>query len=257
MTDTTAPAVFYAQLTRTEIAAIAPEAALVIPVGATEQHGPDLPIATDHVICEALVADAVRTGTFSRRVLVAPTMPYGHSEHHLAFAAASLTPTTFLAVFVDLIRSAVISGFKHVMIVNGHGGNAELIRLAVTQASNEFEGVFAALSYWEAVTEVPGGKFGVSPGHAGKYEASLLMRVRPDLLPADTVFTAGEPNGQMQSGIGIGGRALVLRSHDWETTGGWTDDPDGSTPEDGEAYRAAIVAGLQERIAAFCDIPVS
>jgi len=257
MTEATTPAVFYAQLNRTEIAAVAPEATLVIPVGATEQHGPDLPIATDHVICEALVAQAVETGSFSRRVLVAPTMPYGHSEHHLAFAAASLTPATFLAVFVDLIRSAVISGFRRVMIVNGHGGNAELIRLAITQASNEFDGVFAALSYWDAVTEVEGGKFGVFPGHAGKYEASLLMRVRPDLLPADTEFSAGEPNGQMQSGIGIGGKALVIRSHDWKTTGGWTDNPAGSTPEDGEPYRAAIVAGLQQRIAAFCDIPLS
>lgn len=257
MTDATAPAVFYAQLNRTEIAEVAADAVLVIPVGATEQHGPDLPIATDHVICEALVAEAVRTGTFSRRVLVAPTMPYGHSEHHLAFAAASLSPTTFLAVFIDLIRSAVVSGFRHVMIVNGHGGNADLIRLAVSQASNEFDGVFAALSYWDAVTEVPGGKYGVFPGHAGKYEASLLMRVRPDLLPADTEFTAGEPNGQMQSGIGIGGSALVIRSHDWKTTGGWTDDPAGASPADGEPYRAAIVAGLQARIAAFCDIPAS
>lgn len=258
MTTDSAPLpTHYDRLTRAQVGEIAGEAVLVIPVGATEQHGPNLPLATDHAICEALVTQAVDTGDFARPVVVAPTLAYGHSEHHLAFAAASLRPATFLAVLNDLIRSAVISGFRRVMIVNGHGGNAELIRLAVTEASNEHDGVFAALSYWDAVTEVPGGKYGVFPGHAGKYEASLLMNVRPDLLDPATEFTAGEPRGQMQSQIGIGGRALVLRTDDWSATGGWTDDPAGSSAEDGEPYRTAIVAGLQDRITAFCAIPIS
>ena len=246
----------YDQLTRTQVAEIAGDGVLVIPVAATEQHGPDLPLATDYAICEALVAEAVDQGEFTRPVLVAPTLSYGHSEHHLAYAAASLSPATFLAVLNDLIRSAIVSGFRRVMIVNGHGGNTELIRLAVTQASNEHDGIFAALSYWDAALEVPGGQYGVFPGHAGKYEASLLMNLRPDLLDPATVFTAGEPIAQMQSQIGIGGRALVLRTHDWATTGGWTDNPTGASAENGAPYRTAIVAGLQERITAFCAIPL-
>lgn len=244
----------YDQLTRAQVAEIAPEGVLVIPVAATEQHGPDLPLATDWAICEALTLQAVAEGSFDRPVVVAPTLAYGHSEHHLAFAAASLQPATFLAVLNDLIRSAILSGWSRVMIVNGHGGNTELIRLAVTQASNEHNGVFAALSYWDAALEVPGGKYGVFPGHAGKYEAALLMNVRPDLLDPATEFTAGEPEGQMQSQIGIGGRALVLRTSDWSATGGWTDSPQGASAEDGEPYRQAIVNGLQERITAFCAI---
>ncbi|MFW6599474.1 creatininase family protein [Propionibacteriaceae bacterium Y2011] len=251
---TAANKIFFSHLSRTEVAEIAADAVLVIPVGATEQHGPDMPLATDYAIVEALVERAVRAGDFSRPVVIAPTLAYGHSEHHLFACAGSLSTTTYLAVLDDLIASAIASGFQRVMFVNGHGGNSDLINVAVAKASYTHDGIFAALSYWKLASAVEGGAFDSYPGHAGQFEASLLMSVRPDILAPGTELGGGEPPAQMTNMVGVGPGTLVVRTGDWAATGGWTQDPAGSAPELGEPYRDAFVAELTTTLANLCEV---
>ena len=73
------------ELTREEARSIAPDTLLVFPVGATEQHGPHLPVGTDHLTVEHIARAAAAEIAASVPVVVAPTMPFGSSHHHLPF----------------------------------------------------------------------------------------------------------------------------------------------------------------------------
>lgn len=246
-----------AQLSRTEVADLADEAVLVLPIGATEQHGPHLPLGTDFLIVSELVEQALTAASTTRPVVLAPTIPYGHSEHHVsAGGAGSMRPQTLHLLLTDLISSFVRTGFRRIMIINGHGGNDTAIRTVVAQAGCDHPGVFAALSYWHEAGTTPDGEIITEhkPGHAGQFEASLLMALRPDVLPADRDIATGEPPAQMISGEDIGGGATVVRSSDWVTSGGWTDDPAGASPELGAPYRDHLVQRVASSITRFCEL---
>src|SRR5438067_13868653 len=93
---------------------------IVIAFGATEQHGPHLPLATDALLGDhlaALVAD--RLDAF-----VAPTVRIGCSEHHLEFPGTlSVAEDTFHELVADLVRSLARGGFRRVVLLPTHGGN--------------------------------------------------------------------------------------------------------------------------------------
>src|SRR5437763_6382042 len=101
---------------------------VVIAFGATEQHGPHLPLATD-----ALLGDhAARLIAERLDAFVAPTVRIGCSEHHLAFPGTlSISPETFHAVVGDLVRSLARGGFRKVILIPTHGGNFAPLGAAV------------------------------------------------------------------------------------------------------------------------------
>ncbi|CAM9750628.1 unnamed protein product, partial [Scytosiphon promiscuus] len=94
-------------------------AAVIVPVGATEQHGPNGLIGTDHMTAEA-VARGVSEATGA---LLAPSINYGMSHHHESFpGTVTLRPATFVSVMRDVASSLSKTGFTHVMFVNGEKG---------------------------------------------------------------------------------------------------------------------------------------
>ena len=131
-------------LTREEIAALAPEALLVLPVGSTEQHGPHLATGTDALIATAIAERAAAAAASPPTILLAPTLAYGASAHHLPFGGTlSLDVATFQLVLRDLLASAASAGVGRVFVLNGHGGNAAACAIAVAEASREL-GLLAA-----------------------------------------------------------------------------------------------------------------
>src|SRR5713226_3514317 len=98
------------ELTREEARAIAPETLAVFPVGATEQHGPHLPVGTDYLTVEHITRAAAQSVADEIPVIVAPTMPFGSSHHHLPFGGTlSLSTENYFRVIYDLCES-LISG---------------------------------------------------------------------------------------------------------------------------------------------------
>jgi creatinine amidohydrolase len=235
---------------REEVAAIAPESVLVLPVGAPEQHGPALPLGTDSALVDAVLGRALASYDGPAPVVVAPTVTYGNSQHHLFACAGSLRPATLLALYGDLIDSFVTSGFRRIFVLNGHGGNDECARLAVKDAALRHRPLLAAAcSYWTLADREPD-----IPGHAGAFEASLLLAARPDLLadpppaakPAFTGAYATEP----APGV------TLARAGDWAATGGFTDDPAAATAADGERRLAALGGRLAAVLAGFAATPL-
>ena len=81
--------------------------------------------------------------------MVTPTLAFGSSPHHLPFGATlSLTTQTFNSVLHDLCTSLMGAGFRRIFILNGHGGNHELIQIAARDLALAYPVSVAAGSWW-------------------------------------------------------------------------------------------------------------
>jgi creatinine amidohydrolase len=223
-------------LTRDEVTALAPDALLVLPVGTTEQHGPHLATGTDALIVSAIAERAAAAAARPETILLAPTLAYGASDHHLSFGGTlSLGVSTFQIVLADLLASAATAGCRHVFVLNGHGGNAAACAIAVAEASRE-HGLVAATALASDLVdaaEVEGPK----RGHAGSFETSLVLVLDGDRVrPKRAVPSPGGPARSRRRGLVVGepGR--------WQELDGFTDRPDEATAARGERALAACVA---------------
>ena len=184
------PGLSFAEHDRETIRAMAASGAvLVLPIGAIEQHGPHLPVWTDTLVVEHLALGAAALVHDQLPILVAPTMPFGSSAHHLPFGGTlSLDTTVVLDVLKGLGRSAHRSGFRRLFILNGHGGNHELVELAARDLSLELGIDVAGASWWQVAADqlakTGAHDHGRVPGHAGAFETALISALRPDLVRA-------------------------------------------------------------------------
>jgi creatinine amidohydrolase len=113
---------------------------IIVPIGSVEQHGPYGLIGTGH-FCAEVVAKGVGDAIGA---MVAPTLAYGMSQHHLGFAgSATLRPSTLMLVVRDVVESLATHGFERFFFINGHGGNVATITAA-------FDELYAARSLGHA-----------------------------------------------------------------------------------------------------------
>ncbi len=100
---------------------------IIMPIGSTEQHGPNGLIGTDAVSAEAI---SLAVGNIAD-VMVAPTIAVGMAQHHMAFKGSmTLRPTTMIRLIFDYVDSLAHHGFDHFYFINGHGGNGATIETA-------------------------------------------------------------------------------------------------------------------------------
>jgi creatinine amidohydrolase len=164
---------------------------IIIPVGATEQHGPDGLIGTDHLCAEGIA----RCCGADHGIIIAPTLSYGMSQFHLAFAGTmSLRPSTMAALMQDLIMSLAATGFTRIYILNGHGGNVAPIRSAIQEyqsarsfaAGTEPGPVHCRLkSWWEMprADALRRSLYGAQEGyHATPSEIAVTMATHPECI---------------------------------------------------------------------------
>jgi creatinine amidohydrolase len=196
---------------------------LLVPLGATEQHGPHLPLDTDTRIAAALaeaaagrVADAI----------AAPALPFGASGEHQDFAGTlSLGIDATAAVLVELARSATET-FERLVFVNAHGGNSAPLTAAVTLLRTEGRDVRA----WAP-------RFG-GDAHAGRVETSLMLALAPERVHVDrTVAGETAPLGRLIERL----RADGVRS---VSPNGVLGDPTGASADEGRALFAEAVEDL-------------
>ena len=177
-----------ARMTTEEAAtAIAAARLALLPVGSLEQHGPHLTLDTDTAVADA-VARRLATELGDDAVLC-PTIGYGLSEHHLAFAGTlTLRPATYLALIDDVLDSLAHHGLRRVLIVNGHGGNIDALRLAARTARRDRRMLVASLM-WAIIAADAAAETAGSPayGHACEVETSVVLAVAPDRVRSERI----------------------------------------------------------------------
>lgn len=222
--------------TREALRAAVPDAVVVVPVGAIEQHGPYLPVWTDSLIVSTVVSRAA-----GPNCVVAPTVSFGASDHHLPFGGTlSLSVETMLAVLLDLARSVATGGGRRLALVNGHGGNRGVCQAAAAAASTRYDLTVSYLDYWSVWH--PGVGAPRWPGHAGRFETALVRAIRPDLV-GDIPLRADVPVLPDDPGWDVHTEQL------WHDIDGYTDDPSLATEQDGKQWLESLVAALTSRLA--------
>jgi creatinine amidohydrolase len=159
---------------------------VIVPFGATEQHGKHLPVDTDANIAYEITK---RIGETVENVLIAPVVNIGFSPHHLGFSGTiSYSFNTFAAVIHDICKSIASNGFKKIIMLNTHGGNVAFLQARALGLMEELEIGIGVITYWHFVKEElnqlreseSGGMF-----HACELETSVQLYLRPELVKLD------------------------------------------------------------------------
>ncbi|QTF93467.1 creatininase family protein [Halomonas sp. BM-2019] len=179
---------------------------IIVPIGSTEQHGPNGPIGTDALCPEAIAwALGERHG-----VLVGPTQAIGMAQHHLAFPGSlTLRPSTLVAVLRDTIESLAHHGFTHVFFLNGHGGNVATVNAAFAEVLSERSlqrppagELHLQLFNWFAGRrgrELADSLYGEAEGtHATASEVSLAWHAAPETVRQVAMSPRRAPSGSAQ-----------------------------------------------------------
>ncbi|HEY0824848.1 MAG TPA: creatininase family protein, partial [Ramlibacter sp.] len=179
------PSRFWADLATTDFATLDPAATVaVLPLGATEQHGPHLPLAVDQCLVDGIVAQALPQLPADLPVLVLPTQQVGYSPEHADFAGTLTLPVeTVMATWVALGEGVARAGVRKLLLFNGHGGQASLLDIVARELRMRCQLIVYGCSWWnlplgDAVTGLfPADehRFGV---HGGDMETSLMLALR-------------------------------------------------------------------------------
>ena len=133
-----------------QVAALPVETPVVIPIAALEQHGQHMPLFTDSLLLSEVVRRAHEP--LAERVLFAPLMWLGNSQHHLDFAGTmSAAPRTYLDLLKDVVGNFLFHGFQRIVLLNGHGGNTVPSHQALFELRQErrrASGLLLAATYW-------------------------------------------------------------------------------------------------------------
>ena len=177
---------YWEDLATTDFARVDPVRTIaVMPVAAIEQHGPHLPLATDALINQAVVAAALRRLPSTASVLVLPALNVGDSLEHSAFAGTlSADLDTLMGLWLAIGRDVARVGVRKLVIFNSHGGQRAHVDLAALRLR---------VAHGLLVVRAHSFSFGVPPGlfeldelahglHGGAVETSLVMHLRPDLV---------------------------------------------------------------------------
>ncbi len=218
-----------------QVEALAGRSVLALPLGSLEQHGPHLPLDTDTRIAQAVAAGlTVRLA----HVALAPPIAFGASGEHAGFPGTLVVGHAVLAqLLTELVRSGRGS-FRGVVVVNGHGGNAEALDLLGARCREEGDDVLV----WSAT--VPGGD-----AHAGRTETSLMLALEPEAVRAEAAEAGStESLAALLPRLRVEGVRPV-------SSNGVLGDPAGANAEEGRALLESLVDDVTAAVAARWPAP--
>lgn len=204
------------------------ETLLLLPVGATEQHGPHLPCDTDTVIAEAVCAYAsALTGA-----PVLPALGYGVSLGHTEKwpGTFSVFHETLIATVCEIARWAAATGFTRLLLVNGHCGNDAALRVAVDRLRFDFAGSFlVAMRNTFSLTPAIAAAFTADAAdwHANQAETELMLLLAPERVRLDRLASSDDPD---RTGGHIFPHLVAHTSQNGVTGSPSTADAAGGTP---------------------------
>jgi creatinine amidohydrolase len=221
----------------------------VVPMGSVEQHGHHMPVGTDTILVDAAAHLGAERVHGEVPVLVTPTEWVGSSPHHMSLGGTITGDYGTLLDLLGQITDCVIdNGFDAVLVVNGHGGNKSLVASVprIVGPAHYPDVDIRACTYFELPDEEtiarirrsdPGGA-----GHAGEFETSLMLYLRPDLVDESSLEGTTSEGDMFGEGSPV---ASYGEFGDVSETGA-IGDPEVSSAEAGEQFYEEVGDRLEE-----------
>ena len=162
---------------------------VVVPVGSHEQHSHHLELQNDIGLTYEVAKKIVEKAKSSLRILVAPRVPYGLSEHHMHFPGTiTLSPETFIGLISDICSSLARHGARNIVLLNGHGGNDHALWVAATELQRKLSCNILVIDWWRFTRDLEA-KEARSEfwGHACEIETSMAMYLLPETVRTDRI----------------------------------------------------------------------
>jgi creatinine amidohydrolase len=175
----------WADLRAPEFAALPPTTIAVLPTAAVEQHGPHLPVGTDTLIAEGMLAQVRADCPADLDLLILPVVAVGKSNEHLwAKGTLTLSAEAALKAWLDIGLSIARAGVRKTIIVNSHGGNTDLI--SILSRELRVQAGMQAVKYGWGNCGLPEGMYSTQETtygiHGGDVETSLILAFRPETV---------------------------------------------------------------------------
>jgi Uncharacterized protein, putative amidase len=174
-----ADVVKWAELTWPEFEKVDKKVAL-LPVGVVEAHGPHLPLGTDALMAMYIAERAAEEAG----VLLLPPIWYGYTYVLDKFPGTiSISQETLYRLYKDVFLEAARNGVKYLVVVNGHGGNVDLLRTAAREVAKTTNLVVVLINWWVDLAKEARRRVLETPeGHAAEDETSEVMAAYPHLV---------------------------------------------------------------------------
>ncbi|MBT1516476.1 creatininase family protein [Bradyrhizobium sp. SRL28] len=226
------------------------DAIVIVPVGSLEQHGPHLPVEIDSLLGETVALRTARLAAAIEKVVVLPMMWTGLSEHHMSFGGTiTLDFQTFFNTIRCVCESVVRHGFRRIVLLNGHGGNENALRVCADELSPKLEVPIVHFTYWYAAEKSIAALLERQANlwHACEAETSMCMALRPELVAEDRIRLA-EANRTPDVADLVGKGVYRWRSLASQSSTGVYGYPSAASREKGEKLLDAISRDLAEKI---------
>ena len=239
------------QLTSKQIAELDKGIPVLLPVSATEQHGPHLPLATDRIIGEHFLYTL--NDRINPNMLILPSVGIGCSDHHMDFdGTLTLSHHTFSLVTKEIIESVLYHGFYKIILFNSHGGNQGIVQVIMEQLGYKYRHAhFVSVTWWQLVREAlmqisetgPGGT-----GHACELETSVIEFAANHLVDKTQISKgANEPTFKWaESDMLHGSRGACYRTMKAATSNGIFGDPTKASAQKGKRITELVVTAMKD-----------
>ncbi len=243
---------------------------VVLPLAATEQHGPHLPLKVDSALVEGVVAASVHYLQDAAKVLFLPTQTIGFSPEHSAFAGTlTLKAETIIRLWTDIAESVAASGFKKLVLLNSHGGQVGFMDIVARDLRARLHMLVYSVNWFNLplldadgnnIPDMFGAheqRFGV---HAGDIETSMMLALDPahvQMQHAQNFASTSEQRARDYAILGDGKTAkLAWQMQDYNAAGA-VGNAAAATAEKGRTVIQAAGQSLAKLLAEVQQLPLN
>ena len=230
---------------------------VLIPTGSMEQHGPHLPLEVDHFIVGRLAEDLEKR---MPEVIIVPPVWSGVSPHHMDFpGTVTLRPQVFIDLLIDICSSLQHHGFRRIVLLNGHGGNASSLSVLGQELYTRLGLSVSVIVYWDLVPEevrrtVSSATKGL--GHAGQMETAVMLHLAPHLVSEPDIPKSPPPVATEEKQKLLSGKAIRRYVNIKEYSEiGVDGNPAAATREAGERFYNSVLDELEKTMRMLQSLP--
>ena len=240
----------------------------VLPVAATEQHGPHLPLRVDTALVDGVVAATVPHIPANVPALFLPTQAVGFSPEHARFPGTlTLKAETVIRLWTELGESVAATGVKKLVLLNSHGGQVGLLDVVARDLRARLGLLVYSVNWFGLPLTGPAGedvnalfsahehRFGI---HAGEIETSMMLALAPDqvlMAQAQNFASTSEDRAKKFSILGNGKSAkLGWQMQDYNAAGA-VGNAAAATADKGRAVLDAAGRALAQTLAEIHQLP--